>query len=63
MADLKMIHLVPGDVVLIGNVGGDREALERAVRETQGLLPGVKVVAFVGDIDVKLLRDAEQGDA
>ena len=64
MAEPTVIHLVPGDVVLIGNVGGaDDEAYCHTLREIQDWLPDAKVVAFLGDIDVKLLRDIEQGDA
>ena len=58
MAEPKVIHLIPGDVVLIGNVGGlENDSFQQTVRDIQDRLPEARVVAFVNDIDVQLLRD------
>lgn len=63
MPELTVFHLVPDDVLLIGNVGavqsaGDATALQQTLAELREQLPSVqKVVAFVGDIDVTTLRE------
>ena len=59
-AGAQVIHLLPTDVILIGNVGHmDTDNLPNV----SALLGGRKVVLFENDINVKLLREVEQGEA
>lgn len=60
MAEPTVIHLVPGDVVLVGNMGDiTSEQAHRVIRDIQERLPEARVAVFANDIDVKLLRDLD----
>lgn len=56
MAEVRHVLLVkPGDILLIGNVGGlDVDDLHRALPALRDLL-GVEVVLFESDIDVSVV--------
>jgi hypothetical protein len=55
-----VLHVLPDDVLLVGNLSGGAEAAQYARGELLRLLPSVRqVVVFASDIDVKVLREVE----
>jgi hypothetical protein len=58
MQELKVMQVLPGDVLLIANVG--QSGSPEMVRQLKADLPTVKrVVLFSGDVDVSVLREVK----
>jgi hypothetical protein len=53
---MRVIHLLPDDVVVIGNARDVSHAQE-AMHQIRALWPERRIVVFADDIDVQVLRD------
>ena len=58
IGELKVVHLLPDDVVLIGNLGECEDgALEQCMGQLREKLPTANgLFVFAGDIDVEVLH-------
>lgn len=55
-AKARVVHLLPDNVVVIGNAHEASRA-HKAMAEIKAMWPERRVVCFAGDIDVEVLRD------
>lgn len=60
LADTTVHEMEPDDVVLIGGVSGDAQAVESFMDWAQREWPGRKIVCFGENIDVQLQREADR---